>query len=74
MPTVPLVHKHQSKLIAVGIKYLKRMVEKTKRNRLKSARIREEVKLKKVLPKVIEERQLKWFGHTIRLREKRKVQ
>ncbi|KAJ4429614.1 hypothetical protein ANN_21800, partial [Periplaneta americana] len=71
--SLPLLDKHRSKLTAVEMKYLRRTVGKTRRDRIRNDRIREEVKMRKVLTEVINERQLKWFGHVYRMGEERKV-
>ncbi|KAJ4441353.1 hypothetical protein ANN_11208 [Periplaneta americana] len=71
--SLPLLDKHRSKLTAVEMKYLRRTVGKTRRDRIRNDRIRAEVKLRKALTEVINERQLKWFGHVYRMGEERKV-
>ncbi|KAJ4450100.1 hypothetical protein ANN_01507 [Periplaneta americana] len=71
--SLPLLDKHRSKLTAVEMKYLRRTVGNTRRDRIRNDRIGEEVKLRKALTEVINERQLKWFGHVYRMGEERKV-
>jgi hypothetical protein len=46
-------------------------VGKTKRDRARSERIREQVGLESVR-RVLEERQLRWFGHVYRMERERK--
>ena len=56
------------------MRYLRRVVGTTKRDRIRIERIRKEVKLKEALLGVIVERQLKCFGHVFHMtEEKRKV-
>jgi hypothetical protein len=57
--------KHVSRITATEI------VGKTKRDRVRSERIREQVGQESVR-RVLEERQLKWFGHVYRMERERK--
>ena len=70
--SLALMDKHRSKLTGAEMKYLRRTVGKTRRDRVRNERIREEVNLRKSLIEVIEDRQLKWYGHTYRMPEERK--
>jgi len=54
------------------MKYLRRAVNKTRRDKVRNDRIREEVK-QRPLRSIIEERQLKWYGHAFRMGNERKV-
>jgi hypothetical protein len=54
------------------MKYLRRAVNKTRRDKVRNNRIREEVK-QRPLRNITEERQLKWYGHVFRMGKERKV-
>ena len=62
-----------TKMTAVEMRYLRRTVGKTRRDRVRNEQIREEVKQEKSLSDTVEERQLKWFGHVQRMDEGRKL-
>ena len=70
--SLPLLDKHRSKFTAVEMKYLRRTAGKTRRDRIINDRIREDLNQKKTLADIIEERQLKWFGHVYRMPDERK--
>ena len=70
--SLPLLDKHRSKFTAVEMKYLRRTAGKTGRDRIRNDRIREDLNQKKTLADIIEERQLKWFGHVYRMPGERK--
>ncbi|KAJ4444560.1 hypothetical protein ANN_06355 [Periplaneta americana] len=56
------------------MKYRRRIVGKTRRDRIRNERKREEVKKKKkAIREVVEEHQLKWFGYVNRISEDRKA-
>lgn len=71
--SLPFQDKHITKMTAVEMRYLRRTVGKTRRDRIRNEQIREEVKQKKTLSDIVEERQLKWYGHVQRMDEGRKV-
>jgi hypothetical protein len=54
------------------MKYLRRAVNKTRRDKVRNDRIREEVK-QRPLRSIIEEKQLKWYDHAFRMGNERKV-
>ncbi|PSN33203.1 hypothetical protein C0J52_23308 [Blattella germanica] len=60
-------------MTAVKMKYLRRMLGKTRRGRIRNENVREEAKQEKPLINSIEEKQLKWFGHVYRMSDERKV-
>jgi hypothetical protein len=66
------LRKHWSKVTAAEMRYLRRTVGKTRRDRWRNERVREEVG-RRALCEDIKERQLKWFGHVIRMPESRVV-
>ena len=53
------------------MKCYKRIMGKTRRDRIRSERIREELKQKSV-DEILQKRQLKWFGHVVRMDVRRK--
>ena len=53
------------------MKFVRRVVRKTRRNRIRNERIREEAGQKKAMNVVAEECQLKWYGHAGRMGEER---
>lgn len=67
-----VLDKHVSKITAVEMRYLRRVLGKTRRDRWRNERVREELKVRPV-KQVLEERQLKWFGHVCRMGDDRKA-
>ncbi|PSN37327.1 hypothetical protein C0J52_20873 [Blattella germanica] len=55
----------------VEMKFYRRIMGKTRRDRIRNDRIRESLKQESVKQK-LEKRQLKWFGHVVRMDERRK--
>ncbi|PSN46627.1 hypothetical protein C0J52_16829 [Blattella germanica] len=53
------------------MKCYRRIMGKTRRDRIRNDRIRESLKQESVEQK-LEKRQLKWFGHVVRMDERRK--
>jgi hypothetical protein len=62
----PTQEKHVSRITTTEIRCYRKIVGKTKRDRVRSERIREQVGQESVR-RVLEERQLKWFGHVYRM-------
>ena len=72
MESIPLQDKHISKIQSSEMKYLRKAVNKTRRDRIRNERIREEVG-QGSLEEKIEQKQLKWWGHAFRMTEDSKV-
>ena len=70
--SLPLLDKHLSKFQAIEMKYKRRIIGKTRRDRLRNERVREEAGQEKAITTTIEERQLMWFGHVQRMNDCRK--
>ena len=66
-PCTRLYEKHFIKITAVEMMYMRRMVGKNRRDRIRNERIREEVGQRKTMVNMIEEQQLRWFGHVRRI-------
>ena len=62
MESIPLQDKQISKIQSSEMKYLREAVNKTRRDRIRNERIREEAG-RRSLDEIIEQRQLKWWGH-----------
>ncbi|KAJ4451554.1 hypothetical protein ANN_03020 [Periplaneta americana] len=61
MESLALQDKQMSKITATEMKFVRRVVEKTRRDRMRNKRIREEVGQRKAMSMAVEERQLKWY-------------
>ena len=66
-----MLDKHKSRLTASEMKYLRKVSGKTRRDRVRNVTIRNELELPVV--EQIERKQLKWYGHLVRMGEERKV-
>lgn len=66
--TWPISTKHESKLTASEMKFLRKITGKTKRDRCRNEDIRKSVQ-QKPITQIIEEKQLKWFGHVQRMQK-----
>jgi hypothetical protein len=63
--------KHVSRITATEMRCYRKIVGKTKRDRVRTERIREQVGQESVR-RELEERQLKWFDHVYRMERERK--
>ncbi|XP_066901204.1 uncharacterized protein [Halyomorpha halys] len=59
-----------SRITAAEMRFLRRILGKTRRDRIRNERIREELQIPSV-KSVIEHRQLRWYGHVCRMEEDR---
>ena len=66
----PLTTKNQSKITAAEMKFLRRIKNKTKRDRIRNTQIREELKQGPLLQR-IHKKQLQWYGHITRMDKSR---
>src|SRR3978361_427810 len=65
-----LTQQQRNKIQAVEMKFLRGVRDVTKRDRLRSGKIREDLHIEPILES-IEKQQLKWFGHIVRIDETR---
>ena len=61
-----LLDRHASRVVSAEMRFLRKILGKTRRYRIRNERVREELGVRSVL-ETIEERQLKWFGHVNRM-------
>ena len=66
----PITSKIQSKITAAEMKFLRGVKNITKRDRIRSTSIREELKQPELFQN-IEKKQLQWYGHVTRMEENR---
>jgi hypothetical protein len=67
----PLTTKHKSRIIATKIKFLRRIVGKTRNDKWRDNRIRETLDQKSIL-NYVERRTIKWYGYVVRMQDFRK--
>jgi hypothetical protein len=67
----PLTTKHESRIIATEIKFLRRIVGKTRRDKCGNNRIRETLDQEPIL-NCIKRRSIQWYGHVVRMQDYRK--
>ena len=66
----PINNKIEKQITAAEMKFLRRVANKTKRDRERNNKIREDLKIKPLLQE-IEKKQLKWYGHMKRMPKER---
>ena len=66
----PVTTKIESQIVAVEMKFLRRIVGKTRRDCERNTSIREELGVKAITNR-LECKQLKWYGHVKRMSKKR---
>lgn len=67
-----LTKQQESKIQAVEMKYLRGIKGVTKKDKIRSETIREELKIESIINS-IEKQQLRWFGHLVRMNNNRQV-
>ncbi|KAJ8935859.1 hypothetical protein NQ318_015970 [Aromia moschata] len=67
-----LNQKHKSMVQSMDMKYLRKVLGITRKDKIRNADIREQLQVQSVLSR-IENRQLGWFGHLIRMNNDRPV-
>jgi hypothetical protein len=67
----PLTTKHKSRIIATEMKFLRRIVRKTRRDNWRNNRIRETLDQEPIL-NCTEKRSIKWYCHVVRMQDYRK--
>jgi hypothetical protein len=67
----PLTIKHENRIIATEMKFLRRIVGKTRRDKWRNNRIRETLDQEPIL-NYIERISIKWYGHVLRMQDYRK--
>lgn len=65
-----MTDRQKSRVTAAEMKFLRRIAGKTRRDCIRNERIREDLDVAPVM-EVLETRQLKWFGHVIRMEDHR---
>lgn len=65
-----ILDKHRSKITASEMKYLRRSLGKTKRDRIRNRNIREVLEIE-ALTDLVEKKQLQWYGHLTRMNNER---
>jgi hypothetical protein len=64
----PLTTKHESRIIATGMKFLRIIVGKARRDKWRNNRIRKALHQEPIL-NYIERRSIKWYGHVVRMQD-----
>ncbi|XP_022198639.1 uncharacterized protein LOC111055686 [Nilaparvata lugens] len=64
--------KHMSRVTAAEMRYLRRIVGKNRRDRIRNETVRQDLEVGPVSG-ILEERQLKWLGHASRADETKKI-
>ena len=62
-----MLEKQESRVTASEMKFLRKIVNKTRRDRIRNTVIREEVKVEPVI-QTIQKHALRWFGYITRMR------
>ena len=64
----PLTTKHENRIISTEMKFLRRIVGKTRRDKWRYNRIREPLDQEPILNR-IEKRSIQWYGHVVRMQD-----
>ena len=67
LETITLTRRDNSKLQAAEMKFLRTMIQKTRKDKIRNEKIREEVKIEDSILQKIQKSRLKWFGHVNRM-------
>jgi hypothetical protein len=63
--------KHENRIIATEMKFLRRTVGKARRDKWRNNRIRE-ILNQEPIPNYIERRRIQWYGHVVKMQDYRK--
>ena len=66
----PITRKIESQIVATEMRYLRKITNKTRKDRERNTNIREQLNIKPIT-QIIENKQLKWYGHIKRMEKQR---
>jgi hypothetical protein len=64
--SVTVLDKHKNRMQASEMKYLRKMIRKTRRDQIRNTTIRNQLKQESV-EVLMEKRTLRWYGHAVRM-------